>query len=428
MTKEEKRKNKKEVNLLKYVMTIIKKVFPTILEKLKNLTDKRKQGYVKYDMATITMVRLLGAVCGLTSMNQITNQLNTEEAIKNIGDFLGTELKDIPHLDTINNVFKEINIEELREIQKEMVCIMIERKMLDKYRFKGKYFQIVIDGTQTAVYNHKHCKHCLKKIFNKGQEDERTIYYHYVLEAKLVVGDMVISLDTEFVENEDENVEKQDCEMNAFHRMIKRIKETFPRLPIILSGDALYACEPVMKACKENNWEYITRFKENRIKSLSEEIEGIEEAEDINKNIKYWNNIQYGEVGKEKIANIIKYREDEKKYMWITSFEITEKNYEEIIYFGKQRWRIENEGFKEQKKGTFNIEHSCSEDNNAMKVHYFFIQFAHTIRQLLEKGIEKVRNSGMDKKTVSAILLYTLTYTSLSDMHLNNIQFRFMLT
>ena len=73
--------------------------------------------------------------------------------------------------------------------------------------------------------------------------------------------------------------------------------------------------------------------------------------------------------------------------MWIVSFEITDKNSKEIIYFGRQRWRIENEGFNIQKNVTFDIEHIYSQNYNAIKAHYFFIQFAHTIRQLLEKGI-----------------------------------------
>ena len=45
-----------------------------------------------------------------------------------------------------------------------------------------------------------------------------------MLEAKLVVRKIVISIDSEFIENEDENIEKQDCEMRAFYRMAERIK------------------------------------------------------------------------------------------------------------------------------------------------------------------------------------------------------------
>ena len=71
-----------------------------------------------------------------------------------------------------------------------------------------------------------------------------------MLEAKLVVGDIVISIDSEFVENENENVEKQDCEIRAFYRMAERIKKEYPKLPIIISGDALYTCEPIIMTCK----------------------------------------------------------------------------------------------------------------------------------------------------------------------------------
>lgn len=39
---------------------------------------------------------------------------------------------------------------------------------------------------------------------------------------------------------------------------------------------------------------------------------------------------------------------------------VTEKNKEELVYYGRQRWKIENEGFNMQKKGTFDIEHVYS--------------------------------------------------------------------
>ncbi|UZH06099.1 hypothetical protein [Heyndrickxia coagulans] len=48
---------------------------------------------------------------------------------------------------------------------------------------------------------------------------------HHVLEAKLVVGDMVFSIASEFIENESENVSKQDCELKAFDRLAKKIKK-----------------------------------------------------------------------------------------------------------------------------------------------------------------------------------------------------------
>lgn len=78
-----------------------------------------------------------------------------------------------------------------------------------------------------------------------------------------------------------------------------------------------------------------------------------------------------------------------------------------------------------QKNGTFNIEHIYSKNYNAMKVHYFLIQFAHTIRQLLEKGIKYVAETKMSIKEVSAALTQTLTIENLTEFR--KIQLRFPL-
>ena len=225
MNRREKRKLKEEIKIFSDVANIIKQYFPCLISKLDKLTDTRHQSYVEYTMSTITITRLLGLLCGITSMRQTTEIFNTEKAIQNIASLLEVELEELPHYDTINNVFERIDIEQLRGIQKYMVQRLIRSKMFDKYRYKGKYFQIVVDGTGLATFKERHCEHCLKRTYNKGQKDEYSIYYHYVLEAKLVVGDIVISIDTEFVENEEENIEKQDCEIKAFYRMAKRIKE-----------------------------------------------------------------------------------------------------------------------------------------------------------------------------------------------------------
>lgn len=428
MNRKEKRNLKEEINVFSDVVNILKQYFPKLIDKFEKLTDTRNQSYVEYQMSVISITRLLGLLCGIKSMRNTTEKFNTEETIKNIANILNIDLEEIPHYDTINNVFENIKIEELRKIQKYMVIALIRSKMFDKYRYKGKYFQIVIDGTGIISFKQRHCKHCLKRTYNKGTEEEKTIYYHYVLEAKLVVGDIVISLDSEFVENEKEDIEKQDCEIRAFYRMAKRIKKEYPKLPIIISGDALYACEPVITTCKENKWEYILRLKEERLKLLGEEIKCLEKAEK-QEEIKYWNNLKYGEVRTEKEVNVIKYYEKKKdittEFMWITSFKITEKNKKELIYYGRQRWKIENEGFNMQKNGTFDIEHIYSMNYNAMKAHYFFIQFAHTIRQLLEKGLKYVKELKMSIKEVSVAITQTLTTTITNLTGHKQIQLRF---
>ena len=429
MTRKEKRKKKSEVEIFSDVVKIMVQYFPDLINILEKLTDKRHQSYVEYSMSTIGITRLAGLLCGIKSMRETTVELNTEASIKNIGRMVGKELEEIPHYDTINDVFEKIKIEELEKIQKYMVTRLIRSKMFEKYKYKGKYYQVVIDGTGLVKYNQKEDKHCLRKTYNKGTEEEYSIYYRYVLEAKLVVGEIVISIGTEFVENEYEEVEKQDCELKAFYRLAEKIKKEYPKLPIIISGDALYACDPVIEICKGNGWEYILR-KKDRMKSLSEGIIMCEE-EGTEEEIKYYNEIGYGGYKLEKITNVIKYYQKEEKteetreYEWITSIKITEKNKKEIVYYGRQRWRIENEGFNMQKNGTFDIERIYSRNYNALKSHYFFIQFAHTIRQLLEKGMKYIRELKMSIKEVSATIKEALTHTVMNLAEPTKIQLRF---
>ncbi len=54
---------------------------------------------------------------------------------------------------------------------------------------------------------------------------------------------IIISLDTEFIENENENVIKNDCEINSAKRLLERLKKDYPKLPVCIQGDALYAAK-----------------------------------------------------------------------------------------------------------------------------------------------------------------------------------------
>lgn len=111
-------------------------------------------------------------------------------------------------------------------------------------------------------------------------------------------------------------------------------------------------------------------------------------------------------------------------FRYISDLNIKDFNIKEIVSIGRKRWKIENQGFYTQKHRTFNISHLNSRNDTAMKNHYFFIQFAHTIRQLLEQGNLLTKSLKHKIKEVSCFLLDTLTSTN-SD--LNNIETNFQL-
>lgn len=113
-------------------------------------------------------------------------------------------------------------------------------------------------------------------------------------------------------------------------------------------------------------------------------------------------------------------------FHYITNLKFTNNIIKQIVILGRNRWKIENQGFYNQKHRTFNITHLNSRNDNPLKNHYFFIQFAHAIRQLLEQGNLLTKSLKLKTKEVSPFLLETLTSTISVLNHLEtNLQLRF---
>ena len=425
MNRKERREKKSEINILNNLVTIIRQYFPELICQFNGLTDVRNQSYIKYEMKVIFIVRLMGLMCEIKSMQGLTREMNTKETIENIAKICDLELEEIPHCDTINDVFENIKIEELEKIRKYMINKMIRNKMLDRYKIRGKYYHIVVDGTGLATSRKKYNKNCIVKNKTDKKGNEYQEYSTYVLEAKLVVGEMVFSIGSEFVENEEENVTKQDCEINAFKRLAKKIKEEYPRLKIIIGADALYASKTIMDICKENGWKYIIRFKEGKMPTLYNEFKTIvaKENESNKANYEYVTKLDYQE---EKV-NIIKYTEKKEKteFVYITDLPISDKNIETTIIVGRRRWKIENEGFNIQKNRTFDIGHLYSKNQIAIKAHYLMIQIAHILRQLLENGVKEIKELNLKLKEISQTLKNTLISTIANLTVHSKIQLRF---
>ena len=425
ISREQRRALVKDKNLLKETIKIINKYLPELTKMLSNLTDKRHQSYITYSMKTIVMTRLLALICGVTTMNNMSRQFNTEEAIKNISSICNQQLDEIPDWQTIQDVIEDLSIEEINNIRKYIVVTLIRSKMFDRYRYNG-YIQLLVDATGLTSLDYNLNGNCLVRT-----KDGKKKYFKYVLEAKLVFGNIVISLDSEWIENNELNTQKQkqDCETKAFKRMAKRIKKNYPKLTFIITGDALYATTPMINICKENNWKYIFNLKKDRLKQIYEDFEDNinYENETTKENYYLSKNIEF----KGNSFSVFRYIETKNNkttvFNYISNLNITNNNIDKIVVMGRRRWKIENEGFNMQKNGTFCISHLCSRNENALKVHYYFIQIAHVIRQLLEYWSIMLREMRLTiKKEVSSHLLKMLTSFSLDLNEIeNNFQLRF---
>lgn len=432
MTRAERRNGKKKYGRdFVFFCQIMKRYFPDFAGWLSGLKDPRKSW--TYETEVMLMTVIMKNICCISSMQQMTDEFIKDECVKNLCTVLGVpEHEFLPHYVTINEFLSKMDTRELEKLRGQMVHALLRRRKFEDARLLGKYWMVIFDATGLFHFKERHCPHCLKKVLNKGAENERTIYYHQVLEAKLVLGDgSAVSIGTEFIENESEDVSKNDCETKAFKRLAGRLKKEYPCMKICVLADSLYASEPVFEKCvKDNGWHFLIRYKDGSIPSVAEEYSSIRGfggsdsldgtvAETyprkgrVNKKLhmEWVPEIDYRGYSLTLLALEIKETKEKDgnektlTFQWLTDLTVTLSSAAEFADAGRGRWLIENQGFNIQKNIRYDIQHACSLNYNAMKCHYLLTQIADILMQLYEKGRPGIRSAKKTIKNISSDLL-----------------------
>ena len=417
MSREQERIRKKlENNPVVECNKIQKKFCPELFSMFGNVSDPRHQSYVEYSSRTMLGTLYYKSIAGIASMQEMTRVFNNEKVCKNLYGFMGEDRKEyLSHGVTENEFLEKLNPEELEKIQQNIVCALIRRKTFNNARVFKKWL-VIVDATELDEGYKKKNDNYLSRCYNKGEENEFYKYHRSVLEAKIYFGNnLVCSIATETIENSEEYVNqseetvKQDCESKAFVRLAEKIKKKFPRLPIIIAADGLYVSRTVLGICKEYQWDYIIRYKEGSAPSIAEEYRALPEKETAGADIEYQNQIMYYDFD----INLIYYREKRVKkgkektteFAWITSIRVTKSNAAKIVRAGRNRWKIENQGFNRQKHWQGNIKHACSWDERAQKNHYLMEQIADFMKQLYEYFYLERNGIKKTQKNISSELL-----------------------
>ena len=367
--------------------------------------DPRVPYLITYPLASMGFAGVLMFLCRLEARRQINHLFRrngpSEAKFKVLFD-----VERCPHGDTLNVLYARLDPSEVQEVPCRMVETLIRKKLLYRHRLMDRYFLIAIDGTGMLTFPERHCPHCLTRTRN-----EKTTYYHPVLEAKLVTSTgLAFSIMTEFIENPGENPTQQDCELNAFYRLAERLKKRFPRLPMCLLLDGLFAGGPTFALCETYHWKYFVVLQEDDLPSVHQEFEALLPLapenhlrfrtglqRDIRQDFRWMNDISYVDSRqREHTLSLLTCSEqapDSKggrkttRFKWITNLKVKSNNVITLANRGgRLRWKIENEGFNVQKNGGFGLEHAYTRHTTASKVFYYLMQVAHIIFQLIESG------------------------------------------
>lgn len=399
----------------------MKKMLPEILKDLAKIKDYRKKN-VKHSLVMLQAYGILMFAMHYSSRRE-TNREMTGPILRENLKSLFPELETLPHGDTLYRLLDRIEVEKIEEAQINLLKKMIADKKFVNYLVNKKY-RIAIDGTQKLARKGEYGDEYLLRHVGADKEPQS---YIYVLEAVLVLGNgMVIPFMSEFLTNKDEgndNVsaeqKKQDSERKAFRRLARRIKETFPRLRIVLMMDSLYAAGPIFSICRDYNWDYMINFKKGSMPSVYKEAESLMKFTPENTLEAMWgdrkqtytfiNGIDYEfyntdtkKKNRMKL-NVVKCHEEwqevkadgtiEKKettYVWLSSKEITKENvFKRCTLIARYRWQIENNILMEKHQG-YGYEHSYALSVNALKGYHYLSKIAHMIMTIVMMSLEVI--------------------------------------
>ncbi len=253
------RERQEKRNLMFRLKKTIDHHFPDLYEKIEAIPECRKRA--DYSLLELIMAGVAMFLFKKGSRNAMNNERDEPTFRKNYERLLKTRL---PHMDTVEDVMEVLEAHYIETLKTELVKGLLTKKILRKFRVFGQAYQVVIDGTHVMDVKAGHCAHCLHQTF----KNNRVRYFHNVLEAKLVgENGLCLSLATEWIEHSGE-YEKQDCELKAFARLAKRLKQDYPRLSICIVADGLYPNQTFFRICQEHGWSWIVTFKDGNVPSV----------------------------------------------------------------------------------------------------------------------------------------------------------------
>lgn len=256
---------------------------------------------------------------------------------------------------------------QLRQPFKKIFAALQRGKVLESYRYLDGHYIFSLDGTGQYSSEKVHCECCCEKHHRNGHIE----YYHHMLGAVLVHPEHreVIPLAPEPIVKED-GATKNDCERNASKRLLSNLRREHPHLKVLIVEDGLAANFPHLSLLDSLKMNYVIGVKEGDhaylfdwIKELKSTTHAQTDEDGTQHEFRYYKNVPLNDDNYDYRVNVLEYWEKKKSgkqqyFSWVTKFDISEKNVDQIMRAGRSRWRIENETFNTLKNQGYNFEHN----------------------------------------------------------------------
>ena len=366
------------------------------------LPDTRFWPFVEYEARFLLWWGLLGFLCRLGSRRQLDFELRDLETqvLANLNALAQSAQKTLPVHKTLAHYLGHVGPEPIERLRAQMVRRLVRQKVFDAHRLLGRLV-VACDGSGHLSFRRRHCPDCLT-----AEHEHGTYYYHKVCEAKLVTrSGLALSIGTEFHDNRlRQKGEPQAEELGAFARLAEQLHAHYPQTPLCIAGDSLYACGAVLTICKTHRWAYVLTFKPKHMPAVWREFQSLLKLcpdqkrcavlpDRTTQEFRWVHDLEYtddeGRTHRFHAIQCVETAPDgsQRTFAWITNLPV---NPDTVIAIaqqgGRDRWKIENEGFNVQKNDGYELEHAYGRSAQTLRCFYLLLQIAHLIGQLLAKG------------------------------------------
>lgn len=387
-------------------------MLPRLLEEFSKIKDNRNPKTIKHKLTVLLLYGLLCFVYHMSSRREANREMSKAQFLANL-QLLFPELESLPHNDTLARLLANIEVEQIQTATLELFKQFIRNKKFKDYLYKNQYV-IAIDGTQKFTSDTPLDPAASQRQLVLKNGETETKHYVYVLEANLVLHNVSIPLLSEILEYPDGDVTdaKQDCELKAFRRLAKKLKDAFPKLSIMLLLDGLYPNGPLLDLLREYHWDYMIVLQDESLKQVWTEYRNLSRlhAKEPGGNrhvysqtwgdrtqVFDWVNLVIYEYGRKRkiMVNVVtcietwleigedgQVVERTKRYAWISGQPLTSGNvHQRCNLAARYRWTIEN-GFLTEKHQGYQYEHIFSYNWTAMKGYHYLMRLAHCMNSL----------------------------------------------
>lgn len=386
---------------------VFRGLLPKLLKELGQIPEPRQPKKLKHKLTVVLLSGLLSFVFQMASRRE-TNRTLSRPAFLATLQGLFPELETLPHADTLHRVLCQLDVARLEQAHVELLRRLIRNKKFHRYLI-DRCYPIAIDGTQKLVRDGPWwSEHWLERRRDTA-EGESVQQYVYVLEANLVFHNGVtLPLLSEFLSYAagDPDDHKQDCELKAFYRLAARLKNYFPRLPILLLLDGLYPNGPLMALCRHYQWQFMIVLPTKCLPSVWEEVHALRPSQVQHRQSwqgrhqRFWwvNDITYRfdrdrqsqrvhVVGCNERWSAVdpdsgELVEHQTQHVWLSSQRVDRDTVHQRCNLGaRRRWGIEISLQIEKRQG-YCYEHPFSHDWNAMRGYHYLMRLAHLLNAL----------------------------------------------